>query len=35
MYMMEHPEFGYREGDFRVELNGQQACMGRIIKEAK
>lgn len=30
-YMMEHPEFGYKETSFNVMLSGVRACKGSII----
>ena len=30
-YMMEHPDFGYKETIFNVRLNGARACRGEIL----
>lgn len=31
VYMMEHPEFAYKETVFNVFLNGVRACKGSLL----
>lgn len=31
-YMMEDSDFGYKETDFIVRLDGRPACLGTLIK---
>ena len=35
VYMMEHPEFAYKETEFNVFLNGVRACKGTLLDTKK